>query len=195
MKQSIWIWGVIIGLMCFSNTIYATAYFWQKVSFKYPNTWSIATDRVIKGGIKVIHIKRKREDSYPISVMLVLIPKVSKGANLFKIKQHQSINVVAVDFIWPLIQRYANLPSRKELITSFNQIMVAKTLTAGALILAPTPQKKIFISGQTFSLEKAQYYVLGCLITRVDKGVMRRSHSYAQRIKEAYQLINNINIP
>jgi uncharacterized membrane protein len=183
---------MVLGLMI-SFTVHANQYNWQSVSFNYSSNWSILTNRIVNG-TKMLHLSYKTTDGYPVSIILGFIPKNIKGAKNFSIKRGRSGNVIAANFSWPIIKRFSKQTSKNNLIVSFNKLMVANKLTDGALVLTPTPQDRIYISAQTFYLNKADYYIIGSVISRVDKGIMRRSNSYVARISSAYKLLNTIEI-
>lgn len=168
-------------------------YQWQGVGFNYPASWELLTDKEIKGS-KIVHLSYVSEDSYPISIFLCLRPKRQfnktaqvKGAEL-------AANVKAEQFAWPLVQRFSKLDSKSETITSYNQIFVAGQRVPSALTIAPTPQKNILISSQSFYLETAHYEILGTLISRVNRGVIRKSPAYVNRINTAYDILATISL-
>lgn len=187
------IWLSVFMLMSTLSTAYAADYHWQSISFKHGEKWSILTDRTVKGA-RIIHLSYDISDSYPLSVLLSFVPKTSDYAQYLDLQSNVSANVKAADFSWPFIQRFSKGSSLDNCLISFNEILVGNTLSSGALVTVPTPQMNIFISAQTFYVEKPNYYVLGSVVTRVDQGVMRHSKEYAKRLDEAYQLLKSVSV-
>jgi len=184
---------LIIVLLASISIAHAKQYNWQDISFNYSKNWSMLTNRTING-TKMVHLSYKTSDGYPLSIMFGFIPKTVKGATHLIIRRGRSANVIAANFSWPIIKRFSKQTSKINQIVSFNEVMVANKLSPGALVLTPTPQKSIYISAQAFYLEETDYYIVGSIITRVDKGIMRRSNSYIGRISSAYKLLNSIKI-
>ncbi len=187
------LWASVMIMVLFSTTANAIEYQWQSVRFEHGKTWSLLTDRTVKGA-KVIHLSHDVSDSYPLSIMLSIIPKTSFYAERFQLNGNVSANVIAANFSWPFIQRFSKESTRDNRLISFNEILVGKTLSPGALVMVPTPQKRIFISAQTFYLDKLNYFVVGSIVTRVDQGIMRHSNEYAKRVDSAYQLLKSLSI-
>lgn len=186
--------GILVILSLFvSFSVHAERYNWQAVSFDYSSDWSMLTNRTING-TKMLHLSYKTTDDYPVSIMIGFIPSNVKGAKNLSIKRGRSASVIAANFSWPIIKKFSKQTSKNNLLTSFNEIMVANKLSAGALVLTSTPQKRVYISAQTFYLKEANYYIVGSIISRVDKGIMRRSNLYQSRISGAYKLLNSIKI-
>lgn len=184
---------LIIVLLASISLAHAKQYEWQDISFAYSNKWSMLTNRTVND-TKILHLSYKTSDAYPVSIMVGFIPKNVKGAKRLEIRRGRSANVIAANFSWPIIKRFSKQTSKTNQIVSFNEVMVANKLSHGALVLTPTPKQRIYISAQTFYLEETDYYIVGSVITRVDKGMMRRSNSYIARISSAYKLLNTIKI-
>ena len=182
---------IFISCWILLGTVYAKSYQWQQIRFEYSNIWEVVTNRTVNGN-RIIRLSQQVQDSYPLSIMLSFIPKSIKGNQHFDTNNGMPGGIKAVDYAWPLIKRFANIREKSDLLVTFNQVLVSNNLASGALVLVPTPKKGIYISGQTFYLAKRDYYILGCVISRVDKGVMRRSSDYAKRIKSAYILLRNL---
>ena len=187
------IWFTLFLLTEFLSTVHAADYHWRSVSFAHGDKWSILTDRTVKGA-RIIHLSYDISDSYPLSVLLSFVPKASDYAEYLDLESNVSANVEAVDFSWPFIQRFSKGSSLDNCLISFNEILVGSTLSSGALVTVATPQANIFISAQTFYVEKPNYYVLGSVVTRIDRGVMRNSIEYAKRLDEAYQLLKSVSV-
>ena len=165
---------------------------WQDIAVTYPDkTWSILTSQTIKK-VKILHLHQSQHDGYPISIFMGFIPKKSRLAKYFTVTKGRSANIIGVNFSWPVIKRFAGDVVLTERLISFNEIEVSKRLTPGALLMLPTPQSHIFVSAQTFYLDSKDFYIIGTVITRVDKGTVRRSQAYSDRIDSAYQLLANI---
>ena len=181
-----------IALIFSSWSVNAASYQWKSIRFEHTKSWSILTDRTVKGA-KVLRLRHNIVDSYPLSVMLSFVPKSSHYADRFELK-NVSENVMAANFSWPLIKRFSKESSKDNMLISFNEVLVGQQLSPGAMIMVPTPQKHIFISAQTFYVDKPNYYVVGSIISRIDKGIMRHSTDYAQRIDSAYQILKSVSV-
>lgn len=190
-------WRLLLCSLCFclaSVNSYARQYQWQSVSFLFDGkAWRILTDRTVKG-VRLVHLRYLADDGYPLNIVLGLVPKKLKGANIFEVKRARSANVLAVDFAWPIIKRFAKANSKEQALISFNEVTIANQPAAGALMIVPTPKPKIYVSAQNFYLNAADYYILGTVITRIDKGTMRVIDSYAQRLARAYGLLKALKI-
>lgn len=181
---------LFIGLGQCAN---ATTYQWQSIRFEHGDMWSILTDRTVKGA-RVIHLSHDISDSYPVSILLSFVPKASYYAEKFQLNDSISANVMAANFSWPFIQRFSKESTLENRLISFNEVLVGKSLCPGAVVTVPTPQERIYISAQTFYVDKPNYYVLGSIVTRIDKGVMRYSKDYGNRIDRAYQLLKTVSV-
>ena len=182
---------MLVSLCC--HTSYAKQFDWQKISFEYTEDWDIYTNRTV-GGNHFMHLVHKARDGYPVSIMLSFIPKAIKGNQHYVTSPSKTASIIAAEYIWPIIRRYANLSSKDKILITFNAIAVGDRLAKGAVIMAPTPQSNIYISGQTFYVDKGEYFIIGCVISRVDRGVMRRSVSYDGRISSAYALLKSLQV-
>lgn len=189
-----WVIYLVLSMSFFlSFVVKAKEYQWQSIRFEHSDSWSILTNRTIKGA-KVVRLNHKVVDSYPLSIMFSFIPKSSLYAENFSLDHGVSANVIATNFSWPLVQRFSKETSKDNLLVSFNEVLVGKTLSPGAMMMVPTPQKRIFISAQTFYLEKSNYYIVGSIISRIDKGIMRHSTDYAKRIDSAYSILKSLSV-
>jgi hypothetical protein len=186
-------WLGTFFVLCWGSVANAAQYQWQSIRFEHGDMWSLLTDRTVKGA-KVIHLSHDISDSYPLSVLLSFVPKTSYYAEKLQLKGNISANVMAANFSWPFIQRFSKESSLENRLVSFNEVLVGNTLSSGALVTVPTPQDRIFISAQTFYVDKPNYYIVGSVVTRIDKGVMRHSAEYAKRIDRAYQLIKSVSV-
>ncbi len=185
---------VFFILLCpFFNLCSAKTYKWQSVEIVYDKPWEVLTDKTINN-MRMVHLDYKSSDNYPLSLMLSIIPKKSQDKKEHKDFLKVSANVAAVNFALPFLKRYAKLDNPDSMLVTFNGVNVGSSLASGALILVPTPKKKIYISAQSFFIASDKYYVLGMLITRVDKGIVRTSKEYARRVRSAYLLLQNMKL-
>ena len=184
---------VAVFTLLFSLISQATEFQWETIRFEHSNKWSMLTNHTVKGA-KVIRLSHEVSDSYPLSVMFSFIPKTSAYASKFEMNQGVSANVIAANFAWPLVQRFSKQSTRDNLLVSFNEVLVGKTLTSGAMMMVPTPQKQIYISAQAFYLDKPNYYIVGSVVSRIDRGVMRHSIDYAKRIDSAYEMLKSVSV-
>lgn len=176
-----------------SFTTQATEYQWTTIRFEHSKPWSVMTNHTIKGA-KIVRLNYEAADNYPLSIMLSFIPKTSALATEFELKQGVSGNVIAANFAWPLLQRFSKEVTRDNLFISFNEILVGNRLSPGAMMLVPSPQKKVYISAQAFYLDKPNYYVLGSIISRADRGKMRHSKGYTKGIDSAYKILKSVSV-
>ncbi len=187
--------SLLLALSLFvSGSLYAkeVRYSWKNISFTYRDNWNLMTGKNSDGS-ETIQLLQQADAKKAVNVYMKIIPKDSDAAKYFD-SLELIPNAMALNYFKAHLKNNLREVKGDDMVVSFNEIVVAFTITPSALITMPTAEKDVYVSAQTFYLNKPRYYILGMVVTQIDKNMENRGYDFSLSMASIYKTLAEIKI-